>query len=61
MEPQSEYQAGTRPQQRRWFMGGLVLLAVLVAGALVLERSGAKSHHNRVQHDSHVDPGTPPR
>jgi len=60
MEPTSEYQAGTtRPQQRRWLVGGLVLLAAIVAGAVVLDRSGANSHRNRVQHDSHLEPTTP--
>jgi hypothetical protein len=62
MEPTSEYQAGkTRPQQRRWLVGGLVLLVVIVTGILVLDRSGANSHRNRTQDESHIDPTTPPR
>jgi hypothetical protein len=62
MEPTSEYQAGTtRPQQRRWLIGGLLLLAVIVAGVVALDRSAASSQHNRTRGDSHVDPPTPPR
>ncbi|HKO50311.1 MAG TPA: hypothetical protein VJV79_21420 [Polyangiaceae bacterium] len=62
MEPTSEYQAGkTRPQQRHFLIGGLVLLVVIVTGVLVLDRSGTNDPHNRVRDETHVDPPTPPR
>jgi len=61
METSSDYQAGTRPKQRRWFVGGLLLLVVIVTGILVLDRSAANSHRIRMQDESHVDPPTPPR
>jgi hypothetical protein len=62
MKQTSEYQAGkTRPKQRRFLVGGLVVLVLMVTGVLVLDRSGAKSHHNRVLNDSRVAPPTPPR